>query len=57
MVEPENSVRSTLTISVAFEGHGIGRILVPVVVVPQARREMLSNLGKLKRQLESSPTS
>ncbi|WP_225992754.1 SRPBCC family protein [Actinomadura rudentiformis] len=31
-VEPLASHRSRLTIAIAFEGHGIGRILVPLVV-------------------------
>jgi hypothetical protein len=44
--------RSRLTIAVDFEGHGIGRILVPLLVRPEARREMPDNLARLKRRLE-----
>jgi hypothetical protein len=43
-----------LTIALAFEGHGIGRLLVPLVVERQARREMPVNLAALKIRLEAS---
>jgi hypothetical protein len=32
-------------------GHGIGRLLVPMVVIAQAKREMPTNLAELKRRL------
>lgn len=51
-VQPIDADHSTVTISVDFEGHGIGRILVPLVVTGQARKEMPANLASLKRQLE-----
>jgi hypothetical protein len=51
-VEPMDAHRSRLTIAVDFEGHGIGRILVPLLVRPEARREMPDNLARLKRRLE-----
>jgi len=51
MVEPLAGNRSRLTITIDFEGHGFGRILVPLVVVPEARKEMPKNLAKLRRQL------
>ena len=44
--------RSRLTISVDFTGHGIGKLLVPLVVHPEARKEMPTNLAALKRRLE-----
>jgi hypothetical protein len=44
--------RSRLTIAVDFEGHGIGKLLVPLVVRPQARKEMPTNLATLKQRLE-----
>jgi uncharacterized protein YndB with AHSA1/START domain len=49
--------RSRLTISVDFEGHGVGRLLVPLVVCRQARREMPENVAALKQhlELEASP--
>jgi hypothetical protein len=51
-VEPVTAQRSRLTIAVDFTGHGIGRLLVPLVVRPEARREMPANLAALKRRLE-----
>lgn len=43
-----------LTISVDFAGHGIGKLLVPLVVRRQARKEMPANLAALKQRLETS---
>jgi uncharacterized protein YndB with AHSA1/START domain len=43
---------SQVTISLEFEGHGIGRLLVPLVIRPQARRQLPINLQKLKEILE-----
>ena len=43
--------RTRLTISVDFAGHGIGKLLVPLVVRRQARKEMPVNLGALKQRL------
>jgi uncharacterized protein YndB with AHSA1/START domain len=54
-VEPLSEVSSRLTIALRFEGHGIGRLLVPLVVERQAKREMPANLMALKDQLEGSP--
>ncbi|WP_088312796.1 SRPBCC family protein [Kineosporia sp. R_H_3] len=53
-VEPLDGNRSRLTISVDFTGHGIGRLLVPLVVRRQARTEMPNNLADLKRTIEAS---
>jgi hypothetical protein len=44
--------RSRLTISIDFEGHGIGALLVPLTVRRQARSEMPTNIAKLKARLE-----
>jgi hypothetical protein len=44
--------RSRLTIVIAFAGRGIGRAVVPLFVVPEARREMPENLAVLRRRLE-----
>jgi hypothetical protein len=44
--------RSRLTIAVDFEGHGIGKLLVPLVVRREARKEMPANLATLKQRLE-----
>lgn len=46
--------RSRVTITVDFEGHGIGKLLVPLVVRRQAAREMPSNMSRLKAALESN---
>jgi hypothetical protein len=51
-VESLASNRSRLTIAVDFTGHGIGKVLVPLVVRREARKEMPSNLATLKRRLE-----
>jgi uncharacterized protein YndB with AHSA1/START domain len=54
-VEPlDGDVRSRVTISLDFEGHGIGRVLIPAVVRRQAANEMPSNMLSLKRQLETT---
>jgi uncharacterized protein YndB with AHSA1/START domain len=52
-VEPLTDSTSRLTIVVDFEGHGIGKILVPLVVRRQAQKEMPANLATLKRRIEA----
>jgi hypothetical protein len=52
-VEPLADNRSRLTITIEFEGRGIGKILVPLVVRPAARKEMPANLAHLKTRLET----
>jgi uncharacterized protein YndB with AHSA1/START domain len=54
-VQPLTADRSELTISVDFTGHGIGRLLVPLVVRREAAKEMPVNLATLKRRLEKRP--
>jgi hypothetical protein len=56
-VEPLTAQRARLTISVDFEGHGIGKLLVPLVVRRQARTEMPTNIAKLKERVETSPVA
>jgi hypothetical protein len=51
-VEPLGDARSRVTIAVDFEGRGIGRVLVPLLVRRQASKEMPRNLEKLKQRLE-----
>ncbi|MBT2399565.1 SRPBCC family protein [Streptomyces sp. ISL-100] len=46
--------RSRLTLSLDFEAHGIGKLLVPLVARPQASKEMPRNEQNLKRVLERS---
>ena len=45
--------RSRLTIALDFEGHGAGKLLVPLVVRRQARAEMPRNEQNLKERLET----
>ena len=51
-VEPLTDDRSRLTISVDFTGHGVGKVLVPLVVRRDAAKEMPTNLATLKQRLE-----
>jgi polyketide cyclase/dehydrase/lipid transport protein len=51
-VDHTGATRSRLTIAVDFEGHGIGKLLVPLVVRRSAEKEMPKNLATLKRILE-----
>jgi uncharacterized protein YndB with AHSA1/START domain len=53
LVEPVTDSHSRLTITVDFTGHGIGKILVPLMVRPEARKEMPANLTALKRRMEA----
>jgi uncharacterized protein YndB with AHSA1/START domain len=53
LVEPLTGSRSRLTISVDFTGHGIGKILVPLMVRPEARKEMPDNMTALKQRMEA----
>jgi uncharacterized protein YndB with AHSA1/START domain len=46
--------RSRVTLALDFEGHGIGKILLPLVVRRQAQAEMPRNMQKLKERLESA---
>jgi uncharacterized protein YndB with AHSA1/START domain len=49
----EDGARSRVTIELDFEGHGVGKLLVPLVVRRQAQRQMPTNMEKLKERLES----
>jgi uncharacterized protein YndB with AHSA1/START domain len=52
-VEPLNDGgRSRVTIELDFEGHGLGKLLVPLVVRRQVQKEMPRNLRNLKERLE-----
>ena len=53
LVEPVTDSRSRLTISVDFTGRGIGKILVPLMVRPEARKEMPDNVAALKHRMEA----
>lgn len=54
-VEAMDESRSRVTIEVDFEGHGIGKFLVPLVVRRQAAKEMPANCRRLKGRLEALP--
>jgi hypothetical protein len=51
-VEPLGADRSCVSIAVDFAGHGVGKLLVPLVVRRQAHKEMPANLARLKERLE-----
>ena len=53
LVEPLTGSRSRLTISVDFTGRGIGKILVPLTVRREARKEMPGNMATLKQRMEA----
>ena len=53
LVEHVTESRSRLTISVDFTGHGIGKILVPLMVRREARKEMPENMAALKHRMEA----
>jgi len=44
--------RSHVTMDLDFEGHGIGKVLLPLVVRPQVRKELPRNERLLKDKLE-----
>jgi uncharacterized protein YndB with AHSA1/START domain len=53
-VEPlSDGSRSRVTIELDFTGHGIGKLLVPLVVRKQAAKEMPGNMKRLKERLEA----
>jgi uncharacterized protein YndB with AHSA1/START domain len=52
-VEPLTENSSRLTIAVDFDGHGIGKLLVPLIVRRQAQKEMPANVEALKRHVEA----
>jgi hypothetical protein len=52
-VEPLTEISSRLTIAVDFDGHGVGKLLVPVFIRRQAEKEMPANLKALKQRIEA----
>jgi uncharacterized protein YndB with AHSA1/START domain len=53
-IEPlDEGARSRVTIELDLRGHGIGKLLLPLVVSRQAKREMPQNMQRLKERLES----
>lgn len=52
-IEPHgDGERSRVTISLEFEARGLGRLLLPFVILPQARKQLVKNEERLKQQLE-----
>jgi uncharacterized protein YndB with AHSA1/START domain len=49
----DDGARSRVTIELELVGYGIGKLLVPLVVRSQARKEMPTNLRNLQERLES----
>jgi uncharacterized protein YndB with AHSA1/START domain len=55
-VEPlADRSRSRVTIELDFTSHGIGKLLVPLVVRRQAASEMPENMRRLKQRLDARP--
>jgi hypothetical protein len=54
-VEPLDERRTArVRIELDFTGHGIGKLLVPLIVRRQAKNEMPANLQRLKECLEAA---
>ena len=49
-----DGARSRVTIELDLQGHGIGKLLVPLFVQRRAQQEMPRNMQNLKAQLERS---
>jgi len=54
-VEPLTATSSRLTIFVDFDGHGIGNLLVPLIVRRQAHKEMPANVDASRPQQPQHP--
>jgi carbon monoxide dehydrogenase subunit G len=48
----DDGTRSRVTIAFEFEAHGVGKLLLPLVVRPQVRRRPPKHVEKLKEVLE-----
>jgi len=54
-IEPlDDGTRSRVTIELELEGHGIGKLLLPLFVQRKAQEEMPRNMQRLKEQLEGT---
>jgi uncharacterized protein YndB with AHSA1/START domain len=54
-VEPlDGGARSRVTVTLDFEGHGPGRVLIPVAVRPQAAKQAPQSVQRLKERLENT---
>ncbi|HVB43095.1 MAG TPA: hypothetical protein VNF47_10375 [Streptosporangiaceae bacterium] len=52
-VEPLTETSSRLAIAVDFDGHGIGKLLVPLIIRRRSQKEMPANVEALKRRIEA----
>jgi len=56
-IEPlDDGARSRVTIELELEGHGIGKVLLPLFVRRKAQAEMPRNMQRLKDRLERAET-
>ncbi|MFE9650620.1 SRPBCC family protein [Streptomyces sp. NPDC006365] len=56
-IEPlDNGARSRLTVALDFDSRGVGKVLVPLVLRPQARKELPRDEETLKKLLEQGAT-
>lgn len=54
-IEPlDEGVRSRVTLELDLRGHGIGKLLVPLLVQRKAAEEMPRNMQHLKQRLETT---
>jgi uncharacterized protein YndB with AHSA1/START domain len=54
-IEPlDDGTRSRVTIELELEGHGIGKLLLPLFVRRKAQEEMPRNMQRLKNKLEGT---
>lgn len=49
----DDGAQTRFTFELDFEGHGIGKLLVPLVVRRQAEKELPQSHANLKRRLET----
>jgi hypothetical protein len=52
----DDGERSRVTIALEFEGRGIGKLLVPLLIRRQARKQLPRNEQVLKEILEQPPS-
>lgn len=53
----DGGARTRFTFELDFEGHGMGKVLVPLVVRRQAAKELPQSHANLKRRLEPTQAS
>jgi uncharacterized protein YndB with AHSA1/START domain len=54
LVTPLTQARTRLTVTLDFDGRGIGKLLIPLIVRRAAAKEMPTNLATLKQHLEGT---